>query len=169
MVSVSSGLPLYKSCNEMGSVTVKSKNDEILQLVSKKNLCGVCTRGFELPFFFVCSFLKGVFLHTRETTSCSSPSGRHYGLYRAGVQDEDLLHIHAGLAIQPFRYGFILDRWRNITQVMLKKTQVMLKKKPQPIYNSFRIIEIFEGDFSAISSVGLYTTNGIRCIRDNNT
>ena len=88
---------------------------------------------------------QDMILNTRETTS-SSPSGRHYGLYRAGVQNDDLLHIHAGLAIQPFRYGFVLDRWRHIIQVMLKK-------KPQPIYNSLRIIEIFEGDFSAISKI----------------
>jgi hypothetical protein len=52
---------------------------------------------------------KNMILHTRETTS-SSPSGRHYGLYKAGVQHEDLLHIHATLAIQPFKHGLMLER-----------------------------------------------------------
>jgi hypothetical protein len=52
--------------------------------------------------------------------------GRHYELYRTVVQNGTLLHLHAAFAIQTFRHGFILERWRQIIQGNDKEN-------PQPI------------------------------------
>ena len=92
---------------------------------------------------------KKMIMNTRESTS-SSPSGRHYGIYRAGVQEDKLLHIHATMAIQPFKHGFILDRWKQVIQIMIKK-------KTEPRYDSLRIIEIFEGDYAAMTKLMMRT------------
>lgn len=64
--------------------------------------------------------LKAMFQATDELTP-SSPSGRHYGLYKAMVQQPSLLRLHTILTTIPFQYGFILQHWKMVTQVMLKK------------------------------------------------
>jgi len=89
-------------------------------------------------------------LHTRESTS-SSPSGRHYGILRANVQHETLLTIHTILATAPFRHGFILERWKHVIQVMIKKTKDALVTKR-------RMIELFESDFSAVVEMEMNQT-----------
>jgi hypothetical protein len=58
--------------------------------------------------------------HTRERTS-SSPSGRHYGHYRALLRDEQLIGAIAALANYCFLWGRTLPRWEKVTQPMIPK------------------------------------------------
>ena len=58
--------------------------------------------------------------HTRERTS-SSPSGRHYGHYRALLRDKILLGLIAALANFCFQWGKTLKRWEKVTQPMIPK------------------------------------------------
>jgi len=70
----------------------------------------------------------------------SSPSGIHYGIYKTVMTDDYLATVMAQLASIPFKHGFVLHRWTNVTQVMIKK-------KPEPYIDQLRIIELFEGDY----------------------
>jgi hypothetical protein len=79
---------------------------------------------------------------TPEKTS-SSPSGLNYSIYKVAIQDSYITSVLSKLALTPFRYGFTLDRWKNVTQVMIKK-------KAEPIFDKLRIIELFEGDYVAV-------------------
>jgi hypothetical protein len=58
--------------------------------------------------------------HTRERTS-SSPSGRHYGHYRALLRDEQLIGAIANVANYCFLWGITLPRWEKVTQPMIPK------------------------------------------------
>ena len=58
--------------------------------------------------------------HTRERTS-SSPSGRHYGHYRALLRDKTILGIIADIANFCFQWGKTLKRWEKVTQPMIPK------------------------------------------------
>lgn len=80
-------------------------------------------------------------LHATDELTSSSPSGRHYGLYKAIVHTPSILQLHTLLASIPFKYGFILERWKKVTQIMLKK-------KSQPWIDKLRIIELFEADYN---------------------
>jgi len=79
---------------------------------------------------------------TPEKTS-SSPSGRHYGIYKACMDNDTIMQIMSLIAIHPFKQGYILDRWQQITQVMIKK-------KTEPYADKLRMIELFEGDYAAV-------------------
>jgi hypothetical protein len=79
---------------------------------------------------------------TPEKTS-SSPSGIHYGIYKVAMRDKEVAQVLSKIALTPFRYGFILDRWTKVTQVMIKK-------KPEPYFDKLRMIELFEGDYVAV-------------------
>lgn len=85
---------------------------------------------------------QGAMQITPEKTS-SSPSGIHYGIYKVAIKDEAILSTLAQIASVPFRHGFVLDRWTQVTQVMIQK-------RPEPYYDKLRIIELFEGDYVAI-------------------
>ena len=65
----------------------------------------------------------------------SSPSGIHYGIYKTVINESYLLSVFSKLASVPFRHGFVLDRWKSATQVMIKK-------KPEPYLDKLRIIEL---------------------------
>jgi len=86
------------------------------------------------------SELKNMFTLTDELTS-SSPSGRHYGLYKAITDCPDLILLHHILVSTPFQHGFILTRGAQTTQIMLKK-------KTHPWIDKLRIIELFEADYN---------------------
>jgi hypothetical protein len=58
--------------------------------------------------------------HMRERTS-SSPSGRHYGHYRALLRDKETLGQIASLANFCFQWGVTLKRWEKVTQPLIPK------------------------------------------------
>jgi hypothetical protein len=52
----------------------------------------------------------------------SSPSGRHIGHYKAALGDPDLCTMYATVLSIPCKYGFTLDWWTSVVQVILEKT-----------------------------------------------
>ena len=84
--------------------------------------------------------LTDMFNATDELTA-SSPSGRHYGLYKAVTNCPQIMSLLHVLVSTPFKHGFILHRWRYTTQIMIKK-------KEQPWSDRLRIIELFEADYN---------------------
>jgi hypothetical protein len=58
--------------------------------------------------------------HTRERTS-SSPSGRHYGHYRALLQSPETLGHIASLANFCFHWGVTMSQWEKVIQPQLPK------------------------------------------------
>jgi hypothetical protein len=78
---------------------------------------------------------------SKEATS-SSPSGRHIGHYKAAAQDPTLAQIHSCIMSFPFVYGFALDRWKRVTDIMLEKEQGNSR------CHRLRILALFESDFN---------------------
>jgi hypothetical protein len=56
------------------------------------------------------SEFQSSFKVAKEKTS-SSPSGLHYGLWKAAAEIDDLATTHAQMTSLPFMYGFTCERW----------------------------------------------------------
>jgi len=69
-----------------------------------------------------------------------SPSGRHYGHYRAIIDREDILPLYSSMASLHFRYGFYVHRWAQLIDFMLEKDP------GSPKIHRLRIIVLMEGD-----------------------
>ena len=76
----------------------------------------------------------------RESTA-SSPSGLHYGHYKAAVETDVGKKVLHRLATLPFEHGLSLKRWQQ-------SLHFMLQKKDLPYINKLRIIQLFEADFN---------------------
>eukprot|EP00957_Ditylum_brightwellii_P164054 12491532-Ditylum_brightwellii.AAC.1 len=63
---------------------------------------------------------KDLFKSQAESTS-SSPSGRHYGHYRAAIVSDTISQVHASMMSIPFLMGFTSQRWQTAIDVMLEK------------------------------------------------
>ena len=101
--------------------------------------------------------LKNGFKRWRESTS-TSPSGRHLGHYRSIIaythlektEDDDdklppstrILGVIAKVTDLAIQHGIILDRWLNITNVMIEKIP------GNPLYHKLRVIHLFEADMN---------------------
>ena len=118
-------------------------NDDVLQtlIYHLQRTCPPLKMNFKDTKENIKRFTEAI-IATPEKTS-SSPSGIHYGIYQTILKDEYLTTVLAKLASIPFQYGFVLQRWTQVTQVMIKK-------KPEPYIDKLRIIELFEGDYVAI-------------------
>ena len=82
----------------------------------------------------------------RKVPECktSSPSGRHYGHYKALAENEKLLRaVYVVLEIA-IRRGIVLRRWKEVRQVLL------LKDPPEVKINRFRNVTIVEADLMFI-------------------
>jgi hypothetical protein len=79
--------------------------------------------------------------HTRERTS-SSPSGRHYGHYRALLRKPTILGIIAALANFCFNWGVTMARWKKVIQPQIPKD------KGTPRINQIRRITLIEADLN---------------------
>jgi hypothetical protein len=99
----------------------------------------------------------------RKSTA-SSPSGRHYGHYKAAavaakvpqyigkgenreenpVWYSDLALVHAIMASLPLQYGFTLPRWQRSINLMLGKAS------GSRIVDNLRIIHLFEADLNFV-------------------
>eukprot|EP00957_Ditylum_brightwellii_P122785 9363081-Ditylum_brightwellii.AAC.1 len=55
-----------------------------------------------------------------EMTSFS-PSGRHYGHYKAILADDSICLVHATMMTLAFRFGFTPFQWQKAIDVMLEK------------------------------------------------
>ena len=64
-------------------------------------------------------FVQGFKCISKKLTS--SPSGCHYGHYKAVLSDAELCSTYATLMSLPFEYGFSLQRWEQVFQTMLEK------------------------------------------------
>lgn len=71
----------------------------------------------------------------------SSPSGLHFGIWKAIAMDDYLSEIHATMLSLPFQYGFTYQRWQ-------KSIHTMLLKEDRPFIHCLRIIQLFEADFN---------------------
>jgi hypothetical protein len=81
------------------------------------------------------------FRSTSEATS-SSPLGRHIRHYKAAVKDTVLASLHENMMSIPFIVGFTLERWTQVTDIMLEKDP------GQPRCHCLRIVVLFESDFN---------------------
>jgi hypothetical protein len=108
------------------------------------------------------------FKRWKETTS-TSPSGRHLGHYktlarwRSSKNKEEKENLTAADRILQgigdvvnlaFRNEHPLDRWRDITNVMIEKI------KGKPYLNKMRVIHLFEADLNM--AIGYFYREGIR-------
>eukprot|EP00957_Ditylum_brightwellii_P130411 9948538-Ditylum_brightwellii.AAC.1 len=50
-----------------------------------------------------------------------SPSGRHYGHYRAALTWDSISLVHATMMVLPFLLGFTPHRWQTAIDIMLEK------------------------------------------------
>ena len=71
----------------------------------------------------------------------SSPSGLHFGIWKAIGLDNYLSEIHATMLTLPFQYGFTYPRWQQ-------SIHTMLLKEDYPLIHRLRIIQLFEADFN---------------------
>jgi hypothetical protein len=51
----------------------------------------------------------------------SSISGRHFGHYKAGLQNQYITYLHALQSTLVVKSGVVLERWANGLSVMLQK------------------------------------------------
>ena len=84
---------------------------------------------------------KEVFSKTKETTACG-PSGLHMSHWKAALEDNMIMEIHAFFIWAAFQFGYSYERWEV-------SWHCMLLKKKHPFAQKLRIIQLFEGDFNA--------------------
>eukprot|EP00957_Ditylum_brightwellii_P025317 1915704-Ditylum_brightwellii.AAC.1 len=80
---------------------------------------------------------KAVVTKQSEMTT-SSPSGCHYGHYKAVLTNDSICIVHTIMMTLPFRIGFTPCRWQKAIDVMLEKDL------GDPKINCLRIIVIVE-------------------------
>jgi hypothetical protein len=66
----------------------------------------------------------------------------HFGHFKTGVQNEDLLSLHYNMAELPFRTGYSPTRWQHATQLMI------LKKLGLIDVEKLRTLVLYEADFN---------------------
>ena len=84
---------------------------------------------------------KSVFSKTNETKACG-PSGLHMSHWKAALESEKIMEVHAFFIWSAFSLGHSYERWE-------KTWHCMLQKKKFPFSQKLRIIQLFEGDFNA--------------------
>jgi len=61
--------------------------------------------------------------------------------WKAACYDTEIAEVQALFTDIPFKNGILLPRWAQAIHCMLQK-------KPEPFANSFRNIQLYEGDFN---------------------
>eukprot|EP00957_Ditylum_brightwellii_P063789 4840248-Ditylum_brightwellii.AAC.1 len=89
---------------------------------------------------------KGLFKSQDETTSLS-PSGCHYGHYKAVLVSDTISQVHAWMMSTPFLVGFTPTRLQTALDFMLEKDV------SSPKITRLQIIVIVEGNMNAIMKV----------------
>jgi hypothetical protein len=72
----------------------------------------------------------------------TSPTSCHVRHYKAILQDDHLVHLHATMMSLPFQVGFAPDRWMHVTDIMLEKDT------DNSCCHPLWIIALFESDFN---------------------
>ena len=104
-------------------------------------------RGTKMEWDFGIEEYKGVFEKTRESTSCG-PSGLHMSHWKAALQSDEIMEIHAGLTWAAFQTGTVYNRWKISWHSMLQKLQ-------HPYIHKMRIVQLFEGDMNGFLKYSL--------------
>ena len=108
---------------------------ECLEWISGLKRKNVPTTDLQVERKSFKEFVRGV----KESKS-SSPSGRHYGHYKALLEDEELFEILYLLVETALEAGVILKRWETVHQIQL------LKDSPRKKVHRFRNITLVEAD-----------------------
>eukprot|EP00957_Ditylum_brightwellii_P044689 3388317-Ditylum_brightwellii.AAC.1 len=74
----------------------------------------------------------------------SSPSGQHYGHYKAILTDDYICLVHATMMTLPFKFRVTPLRWQKAIDIMFEKDI------GDPKINRLCIIVIVEGDMNLI-------------------
>jgi hypothetical protein len=72
----------------------------------------------------------------------TSSRNLHFGHFKTGVQNEDLLSLHYQMAEIPFRTGYSPNRWQKATQLMILKKLGLIDVK------KLRTLVLYEADFN---------------------
>ena len=88
-------------------------------------------------------FWNGVSEHTQ-----SSPSGLHYGVYKASAKDESLSDIHAKQMTLIARSGVYPSRWSKSMQILRQK-----RAGEEVDMSNLRYLQLFEGDFNWLKQI----------------
>ena len=59
----------------------------------------------------------------KETTSSTSPSGRHLGHYRTAILDKAMVKLHTDLLNLPIAFGFAPERWTHSVTPLIEKDE----------------------------------------------
>ena len=87
------------------------------------------------------------FKNWKETT-CTSPSGRHLGHYKAIIQDPNLLNCFTKFLNITLEHGLVtLRRWCNTVNIMIEKDI------GHPKLTRLRIIHLFKADLNFILKI----------------
>ena len=76
--------------------------------------------------------------------TATSPSGRHLGLYKALLNNEELSGFFSGMCELPVKYGFAPKRWAHALKLMLEKDQ------GKPRVSRLRVIHLLEADYNFV-------------------
>ena len=90
---------------------------------------------------------KEVFNKTKESTA-SSPSGIHYGHYKAACESDVLAKVNLIFMVVPFKVGRPLTRWTNSLHCMIQKVK-------KPYVKKLRIVQLYEADFNTMMKIML--------------
>ena len=92
-------------------------------------------------------------------TKTVGPSGLTMHHWKAITYDNELATLFAKFVEIPFKYGITLERWKNVTHIMLPK-------KNRPFINKLRNIQITEGDYNG--ALKFIIGRQLRCYGDSN-
>jgi hypothetical protein len=81
-------------------------------------------------------------MRVQDESTSSSPSGRHYGHYKAVLGHDDICTVHARMMSMPWLAGFTPSRWERAIDCMLEKDP------GNPKIGRLRLIVIVEGDMN---------------------
>ena len=116
--------------------------------------------------------LKQLFKKWRESTT-TSQSGRHLGIYRAIFLNQQSTATHhnidndlAKMINMLIQHGIGLERWRNVTNMMIHKLDGSYN------INKLRVIHLFEADYNGLIGIlfnrrVLYQAEHSKLINDN--
>ena len=124
-------------------------NDQLVQHVLKN-----CKQtGCNISDHITSKDLQDLFRKWRESTT-TSPSGRHLGIYRAIFNNPQNKNQKITIADEISQLinliinnGFGLDRWRQVTNMMIHKLDGSYN------INKLRVIHIFEADYNGLLGI----------------
>ena len=123
--------------------TPKSLPKEVHELLKSMKRPSCITNDIR-PYTTIGEFRK--FIHITKERTSSSPSGRHYGHYKALLEAKPtFLHVIHGIIELVVRHNVILDRWKTTNTTLLEKNP------GTPFVHRLRAIHIVEGDFQFIA------------------